>query len=124
MLLPVGGDGGDAQLVQVPGGFVVGVLPVHGNGAVRRLFKAGQNLDQLRLAVAVDAGDAHDFAAAHVDRQAAQHFYLAVVAGVQVANGENRFPGLNGRFIDSELHVASDHHAGQIVLGDVTYIHS
>ena len=58
--------------------------------AARDRAQPGQRLDELGLAVAVDARDADDLAGAHVERDAAHRLELAVVEHVQVLDLEQR----------------------------------
>ena len=58
------------------------VLPVDEHAARLRRTQSGDRLDQLVLAVAVDAGERDDLARAHRQRQAAHGLELAVVEDV------------------------------------------
>ncbi len=61
--------------------------------------EAGDRVDQLGLAVAVDAGDADDLACAHLERDAAHLLEAAVVAARRVRRPRGSgSPGVAGRF--------------------------
>ena len=64
------------------------------------LPQAGDRVDELGLAVAVDAGDPDDLAGAHVERDAAHLLEPAVVANVQVLDLEQRLAGRRRRLVD------------------------
>ena len=82
------------------------------------LFKAGQAIDELGLAVALDARQADDLARAHREADAAHGVFLVHAAGHrQTADLQHRFAGLGRGFFDGKLHVAADHHAGELLLG-------
>ena len=79
--------------------------------------QAGDRVDQLGLAVAVDAGDADDLARAHVERDAAHRLEPAVVEDVEVLDLEQRLARLRRLLLDAEQHLAADHHAREALLG-------
>ena len=66
------------------------VLAGHGYPARGHLAQPGHGVDQLGLAVAVDAGDADDLSRPHVEREAAHLLDAAVVEHVQVLDLEQR----------------------------------
>ena len=74
-----------------------------------RVPQAGDRVDQLGLAVAVDAGDADDLAGAHLERDAAHLLDAAVVEHVQVLDLEQRLARVRRRLLDAEQHLAADH---------------
>src|SRR6185437_16583484 len=79
--------------------------------------QAGEGVDQLGLAVAVDARDPDDLPRPHVERDAPHLLQAAVVENVQVLDCEQRLPGCRGWLLDAEQDLAADHHAGEALLG-------
>ena len=77
----------------------------------------GERVDQLGLAVAVDAGDADDLAGADVERDAAHLLEAPVVEDVQVVDLEQRVARRRGRLLDAEQHLAADHRPREALLG-------
>ena len=77
----------------------------------------GDGLDQLALAVGVDAGEADDLARAHLEVDAAHGGQPAVVDHVQVAHLEHRLARRVLGLLDPQQHVAADHQRGQAALG-------
>ena len=73
-------------------------IPAMSTRAASSLRKPGDRVDQLGLSVAVDAGDADDLAAAHLERNASHLRDTAVVADVQILDVEQRLPVLAGVF--------------------------
>ena len=83
----------------------------------RGVAEAGDRVDQLGLAVVVDAGDPDDLAGAHLERDAAHLLDPAVVEHVQVLDLEQRLAGLRHGLLDPEDHLAADHQLGEAGLG-------
>ena len=81
------------------------------------LEEAGDRLDQLRLSVAVDAGDADDLAGAHLERDAAHLLEPALVLDVDVLELEHDLARARRRLVDAEEDVTADHHPREAVLG-------
>ena len=81
------------------------------------LHQAGDRVDQLRLAVAVDAGDADDLAGSDLERDAAHLLDAALVADVEILDGEQHVSRLRRRLLDAQEHLAADHRAGERRLG-------
>ena len=73
------------------------------------MAQARHRVDQLGLAVAVDARDRDDLTRAHVERGAADLLDPAVVAHVEVVDLEERRRGLSRGLRDAEKHLAADH---------------
>ena len=82
-----------------------------------RRAQSGDRLDELLLAVAVDAGERDDLAASHRQRHAVDGLQVAVVADVEVLDGEQRIARLARSLVEREQHVASDDEPGQAALG-------
>jgi len=80
----------------------------------RQRPQPGERLGELALAVAGDAGDADDLAAAHRERDAAQRGQTAVALGVQVVGLEYHLPRRPGaRLATVLLDLAPDHQRRQ-----------
>ena len=75
----------------------------------------GDGLDELALAVALDAGDAEDLAGAHLEVEAGDGGDAAVVVDREVADlRARRRPGAAGALSISKDDVAPDHERGQV----------
>ena len=86
------------------------------DAALVRGAHARDGLDQLALAVAVDAGDAHDLAGGDLHREAAHGVEPAVVAHPQLAYREHVGARMRGAARDVEQHLAAHHQLGQAAL--------
>jgi hypothetical protein len=75
------------------------------------MAQPGERVDQLALAVPVDAGDADDLAAPHLERDAAHGLEAAVVEHGQVLDVQERLARLRRPFLDPQQHLAPDHRA-------------
>ena len=78
------------------------VRPGDLDAPARAAPQAGDRLDQLGLAVSVDARDAHDLAGLHRQRHAAHGFEPPVVERVQVLDLEQRLAGRARRLVDPQ----------------------
>src|SRR5207248_616824 len=78
-------------------------------GPVVRSTQACDRVDQLRLSVAVDAGDADDLARPHRERDAADLLDPSLVDDLQVLDLEEHFTGLRRGFLDPQQYLAADH---------------
>ena len=93
-----------------------------GVGAGQRHRAAGgmaqpdDRLHQLVLAVAGHAGDAEDLPGADLEGDVAHDVVTAVVADGEVGDAEHRLRRMALAAVDGELHVATDHQLGQVVL--------
>jgi hypothetical protein len=111
------GDVADAG-VEARAGIGAGELVAgHRDRAGGRPAQAGDRLDELGLAVAVDAGDADDLAGAGVQREPLDGLEPAVVGDVQVAHLEHRLLRVGGVLLHAQEHLATHHEAGQALLG-------
>ena len=111
--LPVLGDVTDAHVEHVSRVRVVHGAAVDRDGAALGLAQPGDRLDQLRLAVPVDAGDADDLTRPDVEADTAHLLDAAIVAHVQVSDREDDVAGGRRRLLDAEQHFASDHRLGE-----------
>ena len=113
----------EPRLVAFADGHVRDVPIVEENLAAVWLEQAGERIDQFALAVAVNARDADDFAAVHVEGDIVDH-RLAVLLALdgQVLHRQHAFPRLERRFFHDELHLAANHHLAQFFLAGVGHI--
>ena len=107
--LAVLGDVAHAGVEHLARGVVRDVLAVDLDSAAGRVPQAGERLDQLALAVAVDAGEPDDLPRPHLERDAAHRLEPAVVLDVQVLDAEQRLARLGRRLLDAQQHLAPDH---------------
>ena len=82
----------------------------------QRPADAGERVEQLRLAVAGDAGDADDLAGADVEADALDPRHALVARDHEVAHLEHRLARLRRRLLDPQQHLAADHQLGQLLL--------
>ena len=118
-LLAVFVDGRDLVVDDVARRGVLDLLAVHEDLSGGGFGQAGDGLDELLLAVAIDACDADDFAGADREVEAFDGLDAALVVHVQVANLKDGLAGRGGLLLDLEVHVVSDHHVGEVLLRDV-----
>jgi hypothetical protein len=88
------------------------------------LLQAGKRVDELRLAVAVDARDPDDLAGPNVEGDASHLLDPAVVANVEVSHLEEDVAGVPGLLLDAQENLASDHRARERLLGRACPRHS
>ena len=81
-----------------------------------RFAQAGQRFDELGLAVAVDAGDAHDLACADVEAQVIDRGQAAIVHHLELLHPQQSLPRLGRRLLDAQSDLASDHQLGELLL--------
>ncbi len=109
--MPVLGHVRDPRRDRATGAVVRDVAAQQLDGSGLRPSQADDGLDQLRLPVAADPGDAQDLAAAHLEPHALDGLQLAVVVDPQVAHLQRHlFRGSRG-LLHREHHVAAHHHA-------------
>ncbi len=85
--------------------------------ALRRAPEAGEGLEELRLSVAVDAGDSHDLAGAHVEAHAAYRRETAVVLDREPLDLEERLARTRRLLVHLQNDLAPHHQAGEALLG-------
>ena len=111
------GDVGHPGLGRRPHALAGDVLTVDLDHARLRCGHARDRVDQLLLAVAVDAGDRHDLTRAGRQRDPRDLLQPAVVLDVEIAHLEQR-PGRTARdVLEREHHVAADDEPGEALLG-------
>ena len=103
----------------------VGDVPAAERHAARgNLFKTRQRVNQLGLAVAVDARDAQDLALARGKAHVLDGVLLVQLAGdVQVLHLQHRLGGMGLALLHLQLHRTADHHAAQLGLAGVLGLH-
>ena len=115
--LPVLGDVAEARVERVAHACAVMsspsivIVPAFGDR------RPGDRVDQLGLAVSVDARDADDLAGADLERDAAHLLDPAVVHDLQVLDHEQRLAGLGGDLVDAQQYLPADHQPGEALLG-------
>ena len=93
---------------------VVGdVAPVERDAAALRRAHAAQRLDELALAVALDAGDADDLAGPHLEVEAVDGGVAAVVVDLQPLDLQHDVAGVGVTLLHLQDDAAPDHHVGQ-----------
>ena len=108
----------DAILAALADGGVGDVVPHQGDLAARQRLQARQAVNQLGLAVAVDAGDAHDFALAHIKGYAAHGVVLVQLGGDRhVFHLQDHLAGRFGLLFHMEIDAAAHHHGRQLLHG-------
>ena len=93
------------------------VLAAHDHTAGLDLAQPGERVDQLRLAVAVDAGDADDLPGAHLEGDVAHGREPPLVEDGEVLDREDRRAGARRLLLDPEQDLAADHYPGQARFG-------
>ena len=92
------------------------VLTAELDGAGNERLQAGQAVDELRLAVAVDAGKADDLAAADLERNVLDGIVLVELGGHGHAlHLEHDLAKLGRLLVHMEADAAADHHGGQLL---------
>ena len=108
---------GDAQVGDLARRGVLDVVATDRRLAGVERAQAGDRLDQLGLPVALHARDDHDLARADLEVDAVDRELEAVVANLRTAQAEYDLAGLRRTLADDQLHVAADHHVGQLLAG-------
>ena len=115
VLVPVLGDVAHAHHAALPDGSVGNILAAQANLSAHHRLQTGQAVDQLRLAVAVDAGDADDLAAPDVERNAAHGVILVDLGGDDhVLDLKHGLARLHVLFLDLEVNLAANHHGRKL----------
>ncbi len=117
--MPVFRDIGDTGVAEAIGIGVGDVLAGDGQGARLDLPQAGEDLDQLGLAVAFDAADPEDLPATQLQALDIDDLAAAVVVRLDVPRREDRRARRGGRSGDGERDIASDHEVGELLGGRV-----
>ena len=116
VLVTVLGDVAHAHHAALADGRMGDVLTAELDGAGNERLQAGQTVDELRLAVAVDAGKADDLAAADLERNVLDGIVLVELGGHGHAlDLEDDLARLGGLFVHMEADIAADHHRRQLL---------
>ena len=100
------------------------ILTAQRDRALFHRFEAGQAVDELRLAVSVDAGDTDDLALAHVERDLLEGVVVVELRSNREAlDLQDGLAGLGRLLVDGKFHIAADHHAGKLFLRRVLDVH-
>ena len=83
---------------------------------LQRRADAGQRVEQLRLAVAGDPGDADDLAGAHGEADPLDPRHALVAGDHEVAHLQHRLARPRRPLLDPQQHLAADHQLGQLLL--------
>src|SRR5690606_9680824 len=105
-----------AALDALGGAVAVGAAPVDGDGARVGLDEAEDGAGQFGLAVALDAGQAHDLAGADGQVEAVEDLDAGVVDDGEPFDLQARLAGLGGGLVDGEGDLAADHGRGHLGL--------
>ena len=90
------------------------VDPIHFDRSTRRCPDPGDRLHQLGLAVAIDTGQRDDLhAPPRLGWRRTHGFEAAIVKDAQILHLENGARRFCVALVDTEDHVAPDHHPGQ-----------
>ena len=123
------GNMAHAGLGALTDGSIRDVPALQPDRAAGRLFESqrlqtGEAVDELRLAVAVDTGDADDLAPAHLQGHVLDGVVLMYLAGHgHVLHIQHHVAGLAGLFLHMEADAAAHHHGGQLLDGGVLGLH-
>ena len=124
MLVAVLGDVGHAHGVALADGGVGDVLAAEGDLAGGQRLQTGEAVDELRLAVAVDAGQAHDLTPAHLQAHVADGVVLMYLAGHgHMRHVQHHVAGGAGLLLHMEIDIAAHHHGRQLLHGGVLRLH-
>ena len=120
MLVPVLGDMAHAEQGALADGHMRDVLAAKQDFPVLDRLKPRQAVDQLRLTVAVDAGDADDLARAHLKRYVMHGVVLVLPGGDrQVLHVEQHVARRARLFLHVEIDAAPDHHGRELLGGSI-----
>ena len=124
MLVAVFGDVAHAVLRALADGGIGDVLAVQRDLAGVELFQTGQAVDELGLAVALDACQTDDLTGMHLEGDVLDGILLVLgVVHSNVLHVQHDLAGGCGLFFDLKLDIAADHHAGKLFLGGVLDVH-
>ena len=113
VLLAVLGDVGDAETVDRARVVVGDVATVQRDRPALGRAHPAERLDELALAVALDAGDADDLTGAHLQVEAGDGPVLAVVVDLEAGDVEHDVAGVGLALVDLQHDAAPDHQVGQ-----------
>ena len=98
-------------------GGVADFFPAQGNRTAGGFLQAGDAIDELALAVAVDTGDADDLSGADIKRDIVHSVFLVKLrVYAQVLHGQDDVPRLGLTFDHFQLDRTANHHIGKSLL--------
>ena len=120
MLVPILGDMTHAEQGALADGHMRDVLAAKQDLPVLDRLKPRQAVDQLRLTVAVDAGDADDLTRTHLKRYVVHGVVLVLPGGDrQVLHVEQHVARRARLFLHVEIDAAPDHHGRKLLGGGI-----
>ena len=123
MLVSVLGDMAHAVGVAVADRGMGYVSAAERNFAFLERLKPGDAVNKLRLAVAVDAGNADDLACAHLEGHVLDGIVMMHLRrNGHTLNIEDNVTGLRFLLMDNKVNIAADHHSRQLFFIGVFYI--
>ena len=123
MLVAVFGDVAHAHGAALADGRMSDILSAQGNTAGHQRFQPGEAVDQLRLAVAVNPGNADDLAPPHLEGHVLHSVVLMDLGGHgHVLHIQHHISGMGGLLFHMEVHAAAHHHGRQLLRGGVSGI--
>ena len=124
MLVPVLRNMAHTQKRTLPDGSLCNILSAELHGAAHHRLQAGNAVHQLRLAVAVDAGNADDLAGANLEGHVPNGVVLMHLGSHgQAPDIQNHIAGLGLLLLHHKLHIPAHHHAGELCLVRVGNVH-
>ena len=123
VLVPVLGDQAHV-LAPLGDGHFADILAAQNDGSAGERFQTAQAVDELRLAVAVDTGDADDLARADIQADVVDRVVLVELGSdAHILNVKYHIAGFGRVLFDLQLHRAAHHHVGQGLLVGVAGVH-
>ena len=120
VLVPILRDMADAAEIPLVDAHLGQVLAVQGNGAGGHLFQTGQAVNQLRLAVAVDTGDADDLPLPYLEGNVLDRVVLVELGGNgHVLHIQHNLARMGRALMDFQLHGTAHHHGRECFLGGI-----
>ena len=124
VLVTVFRDMAHAHGIPCTNGHAGNVLAVKGDFAGNQGFQPCQAVDKLRLSVAVNAGDADNFAATHLQGYIPYGIVFVHLGGYRhVLNIQDHIPDGAILLVHMEFHVAPHHHGGKFRFRGILGLH-
>ena len=117
VLVAVRRNGRHTAVDAVLGIFVLDLLSAE-NDLALALFEVVDRLHELLLAVAVDAGDADDLAAPHLQIEILDSVDALLVLDIEVLDIQDDILRFGRRLVHDQLDGMADHHGRQVILRD------
>ena len=123
--MPILGNVGHAQDIPLTDGHMGDVLAAKGNFAGNHRLQARETVHQLRLAIAIDTGDAHDLALAHLKAHIPHGVLFMQLAGHgQMLHIQHHVSGICRTLHHMEIHIMAHHHGAELLHTGVLGLHS